>query len=435
MFSELKELIENIEKGNLELQDLENIDSTIINKLKTKNIIIYPAGNSARFLYNSLKKNNIKVDYFIDRAYEDIYEIDGVKVYGIDKLSKIDNTYVVIIASNLLTQYNNFEKNILKINKQINILSGKGLNRILMNNSCINNLKRNMTFDLFQCEKCGFERDYCPISMAYLKKIGKYKKIEEDWRSEKFDWFGCIISKNCTLKCEHCCEQVPYQKDKSFLDIDIILSDVQKIAKSSKFLKYVELIGGEPFLHPQIDELLTKLLEIENIGYIKCFTNATVNPSDKLCKIMQNNRFMLQISNYEKVVNEKLLNNIKKTKQKLKEFNINYIPTINAEWYDISSFELQSNDLNTVKNGFKNCFINICHRVYKGKLYRCPHQYTGIQLEKLVEYFPEVVNIHSLKEIELAEALNKFEELEYIEACKHCSMPIGANIVPAGKQL
>lgn len=435
MFKQINEIIKLFENDNLTLTQIRGNKHNLENLLKDKKIIIYPAGNNGQLIQETLDEYNIQVEGFVDKAFESIKKIKDIQVFSQDKLKELDNNFFVIIAVNLPSQFKLFKQNALYINKNLNLIEGPKLNRILKYRQCLQKFDNNKPLDLIECENCGFEKKECPIAETYLKKVGNFKEIDNDTRSTQFDWFGYIVSQKCTLKCEHCCEQVPFQTDKGFSDVDTIIKDVKKIAKSSKFLKYVELIGGEPLMHPNIEKLITELLKIENIGYIKSFTNATIVPSDKLCEIMINPRFMLYISDYEHVTKGGLLKSILKTKEKLKLFGIKYIFSKNAEWLDFSSFKFQNTPLKVLKNGFQKCFINMCHRVYKGTLYRCPHQYAGVQRGQLKKSFPECIDIHTFNEIELADALEKFENLEYLDACKHCTMPIGANPTPAGKQL
>ncbi len=407
----------------------------VLEDLKTKKLVIYPAGVNGQLVQKALSENGIKIEYFIDRAFDNLKNINGVPVFDTAKLKNIEEDYHVIISANLQTQYEYFNQTALDLNSNINIIDGKNLCRLLKSPNCAKKLQQNAAFDLNECENCGFERNHCEIVSNYLKRAANHTEIENDYRSSKFDWFGYIVSQTCTLKCKHCCEQVPYLKDKGFTPVEEIIKDVKKIAQSSKFLKFVELIGGEPFLHPEIERLITELLKIENIGYIKSFTNGTVVPSDELCEIMKNKRFMLNISNYEKTATGKLLENTLKARKKLEESGVKYLYTTNFEWYDFSSFELHNTGEDRLKEVFKNCYLINCHRVYKSKLYRCPHQYAGIQLNKLKEFSIECLDIHSTDEKQTAEMLEKFENIDYIDACRYCKLPFDAEPVVPGEQL
>lgn len=435
MLEKINNILTGFENKNIDLEKTKSDANIIMEAMKAKRLAIYPAGVNGQLIQKTLLENDIKIEFFVDRAFENLKEINGAKVFDTSKLKELGDDFFIIISANLQTQFEFFNNIVKELNPNANIIYGEYLNRLLKIPNCINKLNKNETFDLIECENCGFERKQCPVASKYLYRIGNHKEVENDFRSKRFDWVGYIVSQTCTLKCKHCCEMVPHLSDKGFSPVETIVKDVKKIAQSSKFLNFVELIGGEPFLHPEYKRLISELLKIENIGYIKSFTNATVIPSDELCEIMKNPRFMLSVSNYEKVATGKLLENIMITREKLDKFGIKYLFTTNFEWLDFSSFDNQKKSLEVLKQGFKDCFISICHRIYKGKLYRCPHQYAGIQLGKLQEKPIECIDIHSLNENELAQALEKFEDLEFINACQHCKLPYNAEPATAGEQL
>jgi len=434
VLNEIKEVLKELDKDNYSFNFID-MSKDIINNLRDQKLVIYPAGINGQLLQKTLEKESIYIESFYDKAFDSLKSINNINVNKPENITLLNSEYILIISVNLDVQFDFFYKIVKEYNPNIEILNGKNLNRLLKSSSCLTKLETEEPFDLIECENCGFERKHCPIASRYLKRVGKHKKIKNDNRSKKFDWFGYIVSQNCSLKCEHCCEQVPYLNDKGFSSVEDIVSDVKKIAESSEFLNFVELIGGEPFLHPQIEELIEELLKIENIGYIKSFTNGTIVPSDKLCNIINNPRFMLQISNYELAAKGRLLANIFKTRSKLDKFGIRYLFTRNFEWLDFSSFDEHKSSIEYLKNAFNKCFLKNCHRVYKGKLYRCPHHYAGIQRNKLKEFSFECIDLHSYNKVALSGALENFEELEYIDACKYCDLAFDAKPVPAGKQI
>jgi len=407
----------------------------VLDQLSSKKIIIYPAGVLGQQLQKTLSEYDIDIAYYVDRAYESLKSINGVVVHPPDIFSKLDSQFQVIISVNWETQFELLKQVVLERNHELKIHDGWALNRRLKMPICSSRTKEKKTIDIFECENCGFERHHCKVASSCLKEMGNHVDIKDDRRSTSFGWFGYIVSQKCTLRCEHCCEQIPLLIDKGFTPVESILSDVKKIADASYFLNFVELVGGEPFLHPRIEELIEGLLEIENIGYIKSFTNGTVIPSDRLCDIMKNTRFMLQVSNYEKTTSGKLLDNIIATRRKLNEHGIPFLFTINFEWLDFKDFKKHDVKNDYLKKAFYRCFLKNCHRAYKGKLYLCPHHYAGIQLGKIKEYSHECIDIHSHNNGNLGPVLEKFEHLPFIDACRYCELAFDPKPVPAGIQL
>ena len=407
----------------------------LLEELKKNKIVIYPAGYLGLLLERTLSEYGITIECFIDRSADIIKKIKTIPVIEPQRLSEFSADTVVLVSANLDVMIQQFTNIARQYNDQITILNGFETTRLLRYPLCSEKLMNGTFFDIIECENCGFERHGCSICMAYLRKMAGATILENDWRSQSFTWFGYIVGQACTLKCIHCCEAIPFQKEHKFVPKDVIIEDVRKVAASSQFLTFVELIGGEPFMHPDFIKLVKELLEIKNIGYIKSFTNATIVPSNELCQILKNPRFMLQISNYEKQATGNLLENIYATRKILQDQGIPYIFTQNFEWQDFTSFDLHHTDEDMLKTIFNACMLRNCNRLYNGILYRCPHQYAGVELGILKRRAVECVDINTHDEPSLAKAIEAFENVSYIDACRYCLMPFDAPPVPAGIQL
>lgn len=178
------------------------------------------------------------------------------------------------------------------------IHTGIQVNSLLRFVDCRGRLERDTGFHLAECLDCGAETELCPIYQEYLRRIAPGWKVLAKEPSRKFDWFGYIMGQYCSLKCQDCCEHVPYFDHPVFSKCEDILSDCSKLAASSEFIRYIELIGGEPFLHPRFKQVLEGLLRIENVGYIKIFTNGTVVPKEEVLEVLRNPRIVINLSNY-----------------------------------------------------------------------------------------------------------------------------------------
>jgi hypothetical protein len=141
------------------------------------------------------------------------------------------------------------------------------------------------------------------------------------------------------------------------------------------------------------------------------------------------------VSNYEKCLTGRMLERFLATRKKLDDFGIHYVYIPQNEWKDFSSYEPFTKSAHTLEERFSACPIAPCHRLYRGTLYRCPHQYAGIIMGKLEKRPVECIDVHTMGPKELAGAIEKFEAMSFTEACRHCRMPFDARVVPPGEQL
>lgn len=408
--------------------------------LKGFKIIIYGAGAAGTSLLSALRQNGMEPDFFVDRRYRECHSVNGIKVCPPEMLAAVSSENAIVILAINAEVIRIFRKepfeNIKKFNPAIEVLPiGADVISILKFVHCHRRLQNNGRFNLTECLDCGGETRLCDIYQQYLYKIAVGHKTLADRKSKKFDWFGYIMGQYCSLKCKDCCEHVPYYKNPVFSKRETIISDCQKIAASCEFIRYIELVGGEPFLHPDFKEVLEGLLQIENVGYVKIFTNGTVVPKEEILRILENNRIVVDLSNYTSQATGRLLENIYETMEKLKEHNIRYVYSESKEWTDWGDFHDRGRSEQELAYNFEHCFCANCHRVFQGILYRCPHQYAGIQRGLMGYTEGEYIDLNAHDYDTLAQKLDAFEELKFTDGCRRCDMPFDCPVVPAGLQL
>lgn len=408
--------------------------------IKEKEIVIYGAGAIGRTLKKVLNNHNRSVSFFVDKKYKEISTIDGTKVLPIEELSQANSSnccVIVCISSEIVPQYEDEIFDVLStLCPSATVLrNGRLLTYVLTLDDCNRRFNAGETFDLKTCIDCGAESRGCMIFENYLRKSRGVRQLSPGEKKRKFEtFFGYITGKNCTLRCKHCNEMVPYYKERGFVSKDEIIADCRKLSLSFEFMPYMELVGGEPLLHPEIKDIITDLLEIPNIGYIKIFTNGTVVPNDELCDILKNPRIIINLSNYTSAVDGILLENIYQTIEQLKKHKIHYISSEAKTWLSFSFFNYKRSE-SELEKCFQACSARECHRVYKGTMYRCHHQYAGVQLGKFPEKPDEVIHIDDYTPEQLREACDRFEDLPYTSACQFCNWPFDAEEVPAAEQL
>ena len=403
--------------------------------LKEKTIYLYGAGSYGQVLAEAMQENEIAMKGFIDRYADRIKSFHGIKVFPTDILYGLDSEKVIIIvASNIESVSDSIEAAILEKRDDLQVLkNGFALGRVLQESICQQMLEEDGKFDLGRCVSCGSEDHDCDICIKYLKKISKPSL--PSYGCKLYDRIGYILGQYCSLRCEYCFEGVPRISKPVFSSAERVLSDVQKFANGCYFLKYVELIGGEPFLHPEFKQILRGLLQLENIGYVQIFTNATIVPDEELIEILKSPRIIVQVSDYYDFVDENRKKHIDAVKKIFIEEGIQHKFIANSSWMDMNCFEALNKNQEEIKKCLRECTLANCHRLFQGMLYKCPHQYAGVQQGKLKLQRGEYVDIHNFGDKELAKELETLKKIEYLDACRHCSIIEEPIIVPPGEQL
>jgi len=182
-----------------------------------------------------------------------------------------------------------------------------------------------------------------------------------------------------------------------------VVDDIRRYSLVCDHLTLLEFIGGEPFLHPRLEYILRQVLDIANIGVIHVFTNGTVFPDAVLLRALKHPRIVVYVSNYSVSLPKKINDKIARTLDELQRSGIAFVRGSNANWYDFSSFDPVQDDEQRLHERYEACFLHTCNRLHRGRLYRCPHHFSGVMLGHLDDI--DVVDIH---ETGLAKKLEAF---------------------------
>lgn len=403
-------------------------------------LIIYGAGVIGKNMCRLLQALELPVAHIVDRNYanltERIFGMGGVKSpEEIRRYVDSDRKFLVLVSVNerlygeiagMLAEWGLPESS---------ICSGVTIQKVLKSALCAKNAREHRMFDIADCFECVHLENDCPAMLRHAKNMVGYRGTCNNV-SQSFHTTGIIMGQRCTLKCKCCNESLPYfgEKREPFVPGAMIARDLNRLASSCDFLSYVEFVGGEPFLHPELEGIVKDTLQIENLGILHVITNGTVVPNDGLCETLANQRVVVYISNYDNALKGKLRENLLETLEKLKKFRVIHKHGTNGNWLDCTDFDRTDDSGEEPGRRYGACVFKKCHRLYRGKLYGCPHHYGGVMLNHFSET-EDVIDIHSMGSAELADALEALSHVPWLEACKRCKLPFQARVVKAAEQL
>lgn len=161
-----------------------------------------------------------------------------------------------------------------------------------------------------------FERMVRPGVKRYIQNL-RDEKLDEQTIKEKADTLGkklstkkdgkfplvlprlvLILTDKCTLCCEGCCSFVDKFTSPKHMNMEKILDGVQKIFENIDGCINVQLIGGEPFMHPEFEKILDYLVQEKKAEKIGIITNGTIVPKKEIMLKLQNDKIFIEISNY-----------------------------------------------------------------------------------------------------------------------------------------
>jgi len=213
------------------------------------------------------------------------------------------------------------------------------------------------------------------------------------------------LTNKCTLKCKLCAFGVPYFTSPRNLLKEDIVRDIQRAMELYDDMLHVDILGGEPLLHPDILEITQELYKYRSkFPEMRIVTNCTIIPNDDLCLFIKHilddgHRFLFLLDNYGS-----LSSKLKEVKSKLDQYQIpfrvdDYVgdnPRFDG-WINYGDFEDRGYTADEVQKLYIDCRCRSLryHECYDGKIYACPYYLVLGALGKIEPLSGEYVDLRN----------------------------------------
>jgi len=410
-------ILEEARRGNTEYL------SDIIGHLKSfKNIILRGAGNfgtafGAFLLEKGVKKESL---CYWDVRFEELKEINGI-----------------LVVEPFSTE--NQEAEVLVINCMPNgsLSEGAGEKYIFLNKGYLYYLSGMALFEALMCEMTpekGFDGKVCIDTTfcnwcackrlpSLLQKQCKEKELNNFTDELIFPLATFVINQKCTLSCTHCGQYINHYQKKDQINFthEDIKREIDWIFDAVDVIGYVSIIGGEPFMHPQLAEVIDYVLNKANYGVIGITTNGICEISDDfLRKYTESGKVRLIFSDYTEALSENQRKLFNKNVKKVQQSGISYTvgKPIWATPVSLLKLNLSESEKITKK---ENCNAkNSCKTVQGGVYYPCTTT-ANIGSHRVNEFLSDWVKLDDFCSAEdIRSAIKKVEEQPYYESCDYC---------------
>lgn len=389
------------------------------------NVIIWGAGNLGTALGKKLLDKGVKIAAYWDAKYNEIKECNHISVLETFTGGFDESETIVIIGIVNGTLSHRWQRAQLEKHGYYNYLFGM---KIYEGIGC--NMYVGQSLDVIQCTGS---------SICNFNTCKKYMKIlEKDIAAEKKDIISVqvlefIVSHRCTLDCIHCGQQVGVIKRKApqhYRDYDLerIKEDIDICMDNIDVVGTFSIIGGEPFIHPDIIEIVEHCLTKKNVGIIAITTNGICRMDENELKRIKNPRLKINFSNYTGALDDKKKKIFSENVEKVKRLGLN-CNVATPVWNSVTDELCEKPDMSEEKlrNRKKQC--NMGPSVSNGVFYACPM----IELYSKTGRFP-VENQYVVLDnsSDIREKIKDLLQRPYYECCGYrCSnSKYGYEVVP-----
>lgn len=252
----------------------------------------------------------------------------------------------------------------------------------------------------------------------YKREVTKYKDFFVEQCSNCDAWTGSILQQvemhimdSCNLNCKGCAHFSPIFSN-DLPELSSRLSDVKMLKDKFTHIIKFYILGGEPFLNPEINKYICEIHKLLPNSELYIVTNGLLieNLSKETLECIKDNRVWISISEYEptqkkidticNILDEyKILYELRKAKDKQKFC----LPLSISEHSKYPH----------------TCISDICVTIWNGKISRCPQlMYISYFNTYFKTNLPET-GVMSLNNCPEGDALLSILK-EEVPLCKHC---------------
>lgn len=271
------------------------------------------------------------------------------------------------------------------------------------------------SFDI--CSVCSCERlhNIVRINAARQQNIPVAEAMS-------FDRVHFIVNNVCNLKCTHCFVYInTYTKErKQNVATSQILSDINVVMKSISSFGVVNIFGGEPFMHKNIEQIVGRVLEYDNFGSVIVNTNGIAKIKPRQLTSMQDQRVRLAFSNYLEVLDAKksaiFFENIETARALgIQAKYQNSLPT----WNMSSTLHNLGDSAETMFEKKRACGVRFLY-VFDGKIFPCSFTLSIYDLG-IADYPTDYVVLDADKDPALIRAeIGEMLQRSHYRSCGHC---------------
>ena len=397
----------------------EHVDPQIFVRLAKSfdSVVIWGAGNLGSAIGKKLLDLGVNPTCYWDAQAEKIKICNGLPVISpFDGDFHRDTTLVLFCIGNVAVGPNVYRQ--LAANDWKHVVHGNDLLQGLLcplSNDRPPDTKICNNLDI--CSVCSCERLNNIVRLNAVRK-----RNISDQKILSFDRVHFIVNNICNLKCKHCFLYMnSYPKEyKQNVYINQISQDIDVIMRTVHSFGVVNIFGGEPFLHKDLDLIVRRVLSYDNFGSVIVNTNGTVRIDASQLSSIKDGRLRLAFSNYLKMLDEGKKTTFFQNIETAKSLGINakYQNTL-PTWNVSSTLEDKRNSIERMIQKKSTCGVRFLY-VFDGKLFPCAFALSIYDL-RVADYKTDYTFLDPNKSQDtMCDCIRELISRTYYGACGHC---------------
>lgn len=247
-----------------------------------------------------------------------------------------------------------------------------------------------------------------------------------------------VITDKCSLNCKNCDGYVPYHRNPKHDSYETVISSYERVMKVCGYVESLDVMGGEPLVHPDIAKVIKHIAEDKRSGKVTVISNGTIMPSQELIEILKNKKCLFRLSDYGKTSSKKDALIELFTKEEIAYEITNY-----QYWDSVPKIQRTNQSEAELDKKFAECTSNVFY-LKNGRFFQCNFVAGLSSLEG--DFLPDIeknyIELLNGQEEDIHGNIRKFIERlhnrKHIDACKYCPghhCILFENKVPVAEQI
>ena len=240
-----------------------------------------------------------------------------------------------------------------------------------------------------------------------------------------------VVTQRCSLKCYDCGQRIPYYKAPIDFAVADVVRDIKRYCAAFTLVPEISLHGGEPFLHPQIEEICRELSSIPNLVFINLTTNGSLLPSETTLQNLAHAGADIHQSDYGKLSRKQA-----EVFSACSRHNIYcgvHFVNANEKWTRPGPVRPHFRTQEENDRRFRDCVSTIiCCQIMDGKLYRCPMAAHELAQGRIPDDADNYVRLVSREQEAVSADIRQFlSRSRALPACDYCALGESIFVTPA----
>lgn len=374
-----------------------------------KCVILWGASFQGKAIGKKLLEEGIEVNYYWDIRYKEFDKVNGLKVVEPFTADEPENSLVIVCIGNRVI-----------ISGLMYELSQKGFSNYIpgdylyMGLLCPFNKKTGIN-----ARRCSATMECRQIYCHRLGNIIKANYTECD-NPIHLTSITLVINQICSLKCKFCTSYMNEYplKERINFPLERICEDIDAFFDTVDSVGTITVMGGEPFMHPDLSEIIEHLCTKKNFGLISIATSGTYPIEQAQLKGLHDPRVNVSFSNYTPSIKEKQRELFYKNIDIVKEAGVCHtVGLFSPEW--IKPTTLYKLDMSDEEKQQKKQACIHWLQVKNGKVHPCDYGNALYSLG-IADYKTDYVDLtEDLSREERRKRLNEFLNRPFYGVCGH----------------